>query len=184
MRGPMADWKISSRTADCSACGRTFDEGERHVSSLAIRGEELLRADACEVCFQPQVGGGELFYWFTRTRRGAKRGLEFDLPTLEQLFLHLEGRAEQRVRELRYVLCLILMRKRRLKLQRVERGADGEAMIVRRPRREEGWKVFVFDFSAERLAGLQTELSTVFEGGDPSVHPAGAAEAMPTSDPC
>lgn len=169
MVAPMADWKLSSRTSDCSSCGRTFAEGERHVSTLSIAGEDLARRDACEPCFRPEPGREDLFFWFTRTRQGHKRALAFDLPTLEQLFLRLEGREERRIRELRYVLCLILMRKRRLKLQRVERGEEGEAMIVRRPRRDEGWRVFVFDFGVERLESLRQELLDVFEGADPAV---------------
>jgi hypothetical protein len=72
---------------------------------------------------------------------------------------------------MRYVLCLILMRKRRLKLARVERGAEGEAMLVRRPRREESLRVFVFDFSPERLEELRHELLQVFEGADPALLP-------------
>jgi hypothetical protein len=169
----MAEWKITTRTPECSACGRTFPEGERHVSALSLQGEELQRIDACEACFRPEPGREDLFFWFTRTRAG-RRGLEFDLPTLEQLFLRLEGRSEKRIREVRYVLCLILMRKRRLKLQRVERGPEGEAMLVRRPRRDEAWRVFVFDFGPERLEELRHELLQVFEGADPTLEPEAA----------
>jgi hypothetical protein len=172
----MAEWKITTRTPECSACKRTFPEGERHVSALSLQGEELSRIDSCEACFRPEAGREDLFYWFTRTRLGRRRGLEFDLPTLEQLFLRLEGRSEKRIREVRYVLCLILMRKRRLKLQRVERGPEGEAMVVRRPRRDEGWRVFVFDFGPERLEELHQELLAVFEGADPTLQPETAVE--------
>ncbi len=63
------------------------------------------------------------------------------------------------------------MRKRRLKLQRVERGPEGEALVVRRPRREEGWRVYVFDFGPERLEELRGELLRVFEGADPTLQP-------------
>jgi len=174
----MADWKITSRTPECSACGRTFPEGERHVSSLSLQGEELQRTDACEGCFRPEAGREELFFWFTRTRPGSRRALEFDLPTLEQLFLRLEGRTEKRIREMRYVLCLILMRKRRLKLQRVERGPEGESMLLRRPRRDEDWRVFVFEFSPERLEELRSELLRVFEGADPTLEPETASSGV------
>jgi hypothetical protein len=61
------------------------------------------------------------------------------------------------------------MRKRRLKLERVSRGEDGEALVVRQPRRQETWKVYVFDFSPERLASLQGELLQVFDGADASL---------------
>ncbi|MBK7643628.1 MAG: hypothetical protein IPJ19_11385 [Planctomycetes bacterium] len=167
----MADWKIKTRTPECSTCSRAFPEGERHVSALSLQGEELQRFDCCEACFRPEAGREDLFFWYARSRPGKTRALEFDLPTLEQLFLGLEGRAERRIREMRYVLCLILMRKRRLKLQRVERGSEGEAMLVRRPRREESLRVFVFDFSPERLEELRHELLQVFEGADPALVP-------------
>jgi hypothetical protein len=136
---------------------------------LSIRGEELSRSDSCSACFQPSPERENLFFWFTRMSSKEKRGLEFDLPTLEQLFLRLEGRTQTRIRQLRFVLCLILMRKRRLKLERVSRGEDGEALVVRQPRRQETWKVYVFDFSPERLASLQGELLQVFDGADASL---------------
>ena len=179
MGAQMAEWNIATRMPECGTCGRTFPEGERHVSALSLQGEDLRRLDSCENCFRPDPAREDLFYWFTRTRAGRRRGLEFDLPTLEQLFLRLEGRSEKRIRELRYVLCLILMRKRRLKLQRVERGEEGEALILRRPRRDETWRVFVFDFSAERLEGLHQELLQVFEGADPALQPEPALENAP-----
>lgn len=173
----MAEWKITRRAPRCATCEREFREGERHVSLLSIRGEELSRSDSCTACFQPSPDREDLFFWFTRMSATKKRGLEFDLPTLEQLFLRLEGRTEERIRQLRFVLCLILMRKRRLKLERVSRGEDGEALIVRQPRRQETWKVYVFDFSPERLASLQGELLQVFEGADAGLSESGAGES-------
>lgn len=170
----MAEWKITRRAPACATCQREFAEGERHVSLLSIQGEMLSRSESCGPCFQPTQGREDLFYWFTRRSASKKRGLEFDLPTLEQLFLRLEGRDEIRIRELRFVLCLILMRKRRLKLERVSRGEDGEALMVRQPRRQELYRVYVFDFSPERLQGLQQELLQVFEGADTSLVEASA----------
>src|SRR6185369_16451260 len=108
----------------------------------------------------------DLFYWFTRHNVDRRR-LHLDLATLEQLFLRLEGRAEQKVRELRYVLCLLLMRKRRLKLVRIERGSNGESLLVKRPRRTETSEVFVFDFAPERVDELRRELVGIFEGSEP-----------------
>jgi hypothetical protein len=169
----MSEWKFRRRQGVCSACETRFADGDRHVSSLAIVGEgrddaELLRADHCVACFARIGNADQLFYWHTRHHVG-KRGLQLDLATLEQLFLQLEGRAEPRVRELRYVLCLLLMRKRRLKLERVVRGneSEGEAMLVRRPRRQESLRVFVFDFVPERLEALKCDLLALLEGAEP-----------------
>jgi hypothetical protein len=166
----MSEWKFRRRQGECGSCQKRFGDGERHVSSLAIVGEDLQRADHCLACFTGIGEADQFFWWHTRHHAG-KRGLQLDLGTLEQLFLQLEGRAEPRVRELRYVLCLLLMRKRRVKLDRVVRGGDGEAMIVHRPRRKEALRVYVFDFQPERLEALKSDLLGLLEGAEP---PAGA----------
>jgi len=176
----MSEWKFGRRQGVCAACETRFADGVRHVSSLAIVGEDLRRADHCLACFARMGGADQLFWWHTRHHAG-KRGLQLDLGTLEQLFLQLEGRAEPRVRELRYVLCLLLMRKRRVKLDRVVRGGEGEAMLVHRPRRKESLRVFVFDFVPERLEALKSDLLRLLEGAEPP--PPGAEEGPPAGQP-
>jgi hypothetical protein len=170
----MADWKFARRRDRCGACAAAFDEGSRHVSLLSLRGEDLGREDLCLACWGSRAAGDEIFFWFTR-QRSERRGLSLDLAALEQLFLRLEGREEERMLEVRYVLCLLLMRKRRLKLLRVAREPR-EALVVRRPRREEEIAVVVFDFAPERLEDLQRELLSLFEGAEPEP-PEGAGSA-------
>jgi hypothetical protein len=176
----MSEWKFRRRQGVCSACEAQFADGDRHVSSLVIVGEEVRREDHCPGCFAARAGTLDLFFWHTRHRVG-KRALQLDLATLEQLFVQLEGRVEPRVRELRYVLCLLLLRKRRLKLDRVLRGSEteGEAMLMHRPRRKESFRVFVFDFQPERLEALKSDLLRLLEGAEP---PVGASDA-PVSEP-
>ena len=59
------------------------------------------------------------------------------------------------------------MRKRRLKTARILRDAQGESFIVRRPRRDEELRVFVYDFTPERVAELRDKLRRIFEGAEP-----------------
>jgi hypothetical protein len=167
----IAEWKFRRRDGGCSACHAEFPEAARHASVLAVIGDEVQREDLCPSCFDARATSGlapgtELFFWFTR-RAAGKRGLVLDLVMLEQLFLQLEGRAEVPVRELRYLVALLLMRKRRLKLVRLSRadgGPEGAAMIVRRPRRKEDFVVHVFDFGVERLNELRTTLVDLLGG--------------------
>jgi hypothetical protein len=180
----MAEWKFRRRQDGCDLCARAFDEGQRYVSALRVEDEAIAREDVCVPCWRGRdearraAAAGdeqaELFFWFTRHRAEKRRTLQLDLASLEALFLRLEGRTETAARELRFVLCLLLMRKRRLKLERVVRGDDGEAMLVRRPRRKDLSKVWVFDFTPERLSELKGELQEVFEGADEE--PAGGDE--------
>jgi hypothetical protein len=160
------EWRFQGRRSECGACKAEYAAGERHVSVLSIAGEELLREDLCVSCFEKRDPAASLFYWFTRHHVDRRR-LHLDLATLEQLFLRLESRGEQKLRELRYVLCLLLMRKRRLKLVRIERDADGERLLVKRPRRADTCSVFVYDFAPERVDELRQELVAIFDGSEP-----------------
>jgi hypothetical protein len=176
----MSDWKIARRGGACSSCERVFDEDEPHVSKLFLREGEPLREDQCQECFAKDTEGEEIWWWRTRHRSGKKRGLQLDLEAIEALFLSLEGKTDPKVGELRYVLCLILMRKRRLKIDRIVRDAEGEAMIVRRPRRKEGLRVAVHEFSPERMDELRARLVRLFDGGEGDVEgPTGEPEATP-----
>ena len=184
----MADWKIARKGGACHACERSFEEGEAHLSLLFLRADEPLREDLCQSCFEARseereavsVGPSDaapqpeedldLWWWRTRYRGEKRRGLALNVEAIEGLFLALEQRAAQAegttLSELRYILCLILMRKRRLKIVRILRDRGGEAMTVRRPRRKESLRVAVHDFTPERTEELRTKLVRLFDGDE------------------
>ncbi|MCP3916303.1 MAG: hypothetical protein GY711_12170 [bacterium] len=170
-------WKIERRAGTCRACERAFEDGERHASFLEVGEEGLVRGDQCAACWVERTADADegesegngpttLFWWFTHHLESGKKAVQLDLESLEQLFVQLEGRKEEPVRELRYVLCLLLMRKRRVKIERVVRSAEGESFQVKRPRREERFQVFVYDFTPERMAELRDELQAIFDGAE------------------
>ncbi|MFN0007375.1 MAG: hypothetical protein ACKVXR_05655 [Planctomycetota bacterium] len=166
----MAEWKFARRRDRCNTCGSPFEEGTRHVSALSLASEELSREDLCLACWEKSARAGEIFFWYTRMC-AERRGLRLDLPMLEALFHRLEGRTEEGMIELRYVLCLLLMRKKRLKLVRITRD-PAETMSVRRPRRDELLPVLVRDLTAERIEELRGELAEIFDGAEAA--PAGS----------
>ncbi len=187
----MADWKIERRGGGCADCERGFEDGERHISALRVLEGELTRSDVCAACWPAARGSGDgdtapeslLFWWRTRHYTDKKRTVQLDLTALEELFVELEGREEENLRELRYVLCLLLMRKRRVKVERIERGPKGESFIVKRPRRDARFQVFVFDFTPERMAELRTQLQAIFDGAESvtpeGLDPAGSEDELP-----
>ena len=167
----MASWKFERRHGACGTCEKSFEDGERHASTLCVRDEALLREDLCQSCWVKRQEGDQadvpedLFWWFTRHSVDKKSGaVALDLESLEKLFLQLEGREEVPVRELRYVLCLLLMRKRRVKVEKILREGDSESFIVKRPRRDQRYQVYVFDFTEERMAEMREQLRAIFDG--------------------
>ena len=171
----MSEWRIQRRQARCRACERDFAEGERHASGLAVRGEELEREDLCEPCWARREHE-TLLHWFTRHHQD-KRKLQLDLGTLEAIFLRLEGHGAA-LDALEPDAALAQQEQREHVAQLADpRGADGEALIVRRPRRDERLRVFVFDFAADRMAELRGELLALFEGAEIPADPTPAEAA-------
>jgi len=180
------DWRIHRREGQCSICQRPFQEGDVLFSLLQVRSDRLLREDACTECFQrPKEGEADVLFWRTRHTLDRKQRFAVDFEAIEELFLALEGHLEGRPAELRYLLSLLLLRKKRLKLVGVRRHASGETLCLRRPRRQEEFEVPVFELDSERAQALKAELARVFEGagieslgrGDQGPQPSGTEVA-------
>jgi hypothetical protein len=164
----MADWKIRRRHGECTVCESQFVEEQRHASLLRLNdSQDLVRQDLCDACWGETPEEQVLFWWFTRHWASRKKTVQLDLGSLERLFMELDGREEDKLRELRYLLCLLLMRKRKLKLQKVKRSAAGEQLILRRPRRTEELSVWVYDFTPDRMEELRSRLQEVLDGAGP-----------------
>lgn len=179
----MSEWKFGRRLGGCAACERAFADGEAHQSLLELTGDDVGRTDLCTGCFdgraKAEPGFAErVVWWRTRHRVAEKRGLALDLETLQGLFQALAGRAERGWRELRYLLGLILVRKRRLKVTGVKRVDGVEHLVVARPRHEEQELLEVFDFAPARREELRGLLQAIFEGADlQELDPEGAGAA-------
>ncbi len=174
----MGDWKFGGRQGLCTECERAFADGEPLHSLLALNEGAFSRSDLCAGCFGEREPSEDVVYWRTKYTVVEKKGVQLDLESIHALFGALEEREERGWRELRYLLCLILMRKRRLKVLGV-RNVDGdEVFVVRRPRTEDEKLVHVFDFSAERRGELRETLQAIFDGADlDELDPEGAPPA-------
>jgi len=180
----MAEWKIRRRHGECSRCEANFEESARFASLLRLdEDEDLLREDLCVSCWQGSDQDTFLFWWFTRYHESRKQTVQLDLASLETLFMQLEGREEEKLRELRYLLCLLLMRKRKVKLIKVQRGKDGERLILRRPRRTEELTVWVYDFTPDRIEELRARLQEVLDGAGPTEEGQSAPDETPAAEP-
>ena len=180
----MAGWSFRRRKGLCTACERAFTDREPHFSMLWIEGEELVRSELCASCWHVGHASREqaLFWWRTRHEETRRKGLALNLEAIEALFHGLARREERQLNELRYLLGLILLRKRRLKLVRVARTEQGDAMVVRKPRHSDEQLVAVFDFDANRMGELRAELARLFDEGEgPNLQLDAQLDAPPAS---
>ncbi|MGH7151797.1 MAG: hypothetical protein ACREIU_13920, partial [Planctomycetota bacterium] len=115
-------WKIARRARACASCGRGFAEGEAHFSLLRLEGV-IARLDRCVACFQGAPASPEEFYWKTKFARDPRRRLAIDVEALREAFSRMPAASPDP--GLRYLIALLLTRKRVFKLHETRRG-EGE----------------------------------------------------------
>ena len=167
----MAKWSIEKRVALCGKCEGEFADGDAIYSLLMATEDGLHRDDVCVQCRSDEACAGALFWWRAKFHEKKARGLQLDLEAIEALFIALGKTDKLRLKELRYLMCLILLRKRRVKVTKVARsheGVEGEFFLVKRPRRDEQIAVEVFDFDGAKIESLRDDLKSIFEGADPN----------------
>ena len=115
----------------CSVCGREFAPEEHYLSALFEEGERFTRRDYCTGCWQGPPEGS-FSYWRGRRPPPQERPQRFvEDEDLVGLFVRLEGEQQPRRVAFRYLLGLLLVRKRLLRL--VRSGGRGEPMVLAEP---------------------------------------------------
>ncbi len=153
----MEEWKIASGRKECTVCGHRFDEGENLYSVLYEDEEGFKRSDYCLGCWGGR-GEGAFSHWRTQV---PLRNEPAPLPpgeVLLDLFRKFGERREPRREQFRYVIALLLLRKKVLKLVRTERGAEGEILALEHGRGGEAYRVPVPRLSPVEVEALSGEL--------------------------
>ena len=122
----MADWDINKPLGQCCGTGRQIECGQEYFGALVETDEGLQRRDFCSEYWDREKP--EVFcYWKTRLPNPEqKRQVFVDDEMLMAFFERLAEETDQEKINFRFVLALILMRKRRLKYEatRIEDGHE------------------------------------------------------------
>lgn len=184
-------WNFRKRDATCSDCSRSFQEGEEVYSLLRLAEEELQRVDACRACFDQRDASQDVVFW--RTTHSEKKGammVDFDLLLAAMEGLASDAREDRK--DLCYLLALLLVRHRKLRLERVEMRGAKEFLILRKVRSQNRFPVESRELESGRrqkltavLADLldptqEGDLGGAFDQGLEPQEPAG--EAQETGD--
>ena len=111
----MSEWDINKPLGQCFGTGVKIEPGEEYFGALVKTEEGLQRRDFCADYWQREKP--EVFcYWKTKLPQpGQKKQLFVDDQMLMAFFERLEKETEPEKLNFRFVLALILMRKRILK---------------------------------------------------------------------
>ncbi len=163
----MADvWHIARSTRACAASGAEIPPEVPYYSALTDDDDGFTRRDFSAEAWPDVDKAGFFSYWKNKgySPRTDKRP-PVDYDRLLDFFDALEGSDAPEKRLLRYVLALILVRRRRLRLDDMSRTDDGCDRLVAHDRRNGGKTLEILCPEASRgdLEKAQEKLNELFE---------------------
>ena len=130
------DYDISKTAGVCRSCGKELPCGEEFMAALKQAGDEFQREDYCLACWGAagaQAPPEALATWKTKVPQPeGKKKLFVDDELLINFFEALEGTDEPSKISFRFVLALVLMRKKLLAYERSETAPDGRDLWTMR----------------------------------------------------
>jgi hypothetical protein len=161
------DYDIAKTGGRCAACERELAPGEAFLATVREGGEGLVRYDYCPACAdklppdEPEV----LAVWRSKVPQPQqKRRLLVDDDVLVSFFERLAGAEEEAKVNFRFVLALILMRKKLLIYDRLRRESDGrEVWLMHFRGQEQPHEVLDPKLDDERIAEVSGQLGQVME---------------------
>jgi len=145
------EWNIAKSQRRC-LCGREFEENETYFAALYEEGADFVRRDYCLECWPG-----------ARERGGFFSKLFADDQVLLDFFLRLENAQEEQHRHFFYILALILMRKKVLKFEDIERQEGRESLILRYPPEDRTFRVEDPRLGEDQIEALKDQLSEILD---------------------
>jgi hypothetical protein len=169
------EYDITKATGRCSACGKEMMPGDELVATVRPAPEEadeqFVRRDFCPACWdaadEDAKGGPEVFgTWRSRVPAPKDRKRTFvDDELLTSFFERLEGSDEPARVRFRFVLALILMRKRLLVYDRSEPAGEGrELWTMHLKGSDRPCEVIDPHLDEEQIAEVSQQLGEILEG--------------------
>jgi hypothetical protein len=153
----MFDFDIARFTRRCHASGRELAAGETFYSVLVSEGAEVVRQDyAADAWTGPPEK--TIGWWKSQVPQlNARKANLAPSEVMLQYFQELEGRPDKE--DERYVLSLLMVRRRVLRQERTEQDAEGrEIAVLYCSRNETEYRTPIVVPTPERAAAIQEEL--------------------------
>ena len=175
----MTEWDIQSRSDTCTNCGRPFADKEAYQTLLSIEPAGYTRRDLCGRCFAGVSRDGVISYWRGEYKVPPPPAPEaIQKETAETLLRKLVESTDPSHAATRYILAVMLERKRILKHRDTVRGENGDELLVyEHARTGESFTLPDPHLRLDQLEQVQQEVATL-------LHPAAEnAKAGPVDGP-
>jgi hypothetical protein len=168
----LLDFEVQRSTRRCAATDRPLEPGEECYSVLEVQGPDVIRKDFCREAWTgpPERAFG---WWKTRVPEVVAKKIKLaPNDVLLELFDQLADQPLQQ--DMRYVLTLLLVRRRVFRLEpapdssnaNAERSVNGFGeMFVYCPKRDASYQVVAIVPGSERIDEIQRQLSELLIAG-------------------
>jgi hypothetical protein len=159
----MADWEINRPLGQCCGSGRKIESGEEYYGALVETEQGLQRRDFSHEYWErekPPV------YCFWRTKLAApneKKQLFVSDDMLMAFFERLANEADPEKVNFRFVLALVLMRKRRLKYDATKMDGGREIWCLRIPGDKDLVEVVNPHLAEEQVEALTSQIGQILQ---------------------
>jgi len=160
----MEQWQVQRTTGVCAGSGRPLNPGEEYYAALIDKNNAFERVDYSAEFWQTQ---SPPVYSFWKTRvplPNQKKKLFVDDDVLRNFFERLESETDSLKVNFRFVLALILMRKRILKYEDTRRENNREIWKMRFVREEKIHDVVNPHLDEEQIQKVSQEISAILQG--------------------
>lgn len=159
----MADWEIKKPLGQCCGTGRPFEIGEEFFAALVETPQGLERRDFSAAFWNEQKPAVYCFWKSRMPSPEQKKRLFIDDEMLMAFFERLAEETEPEKIHFRFVLTLILMRKRRLKYDGCAFENGREVWSVRIAGQDRLEKVINPQLTEEQIEGLTDQMSQILQ---------------------
>jgi hypothetical protein len=179
----MKEYNIAPRTGVCNTTQRALEEGEEFYAVLFDVPEGFERRDYCLAAWE---GPPEGFFCYFKSRvpqKEEKKRRFVDTEIMVNLFQRLAESDDEVKQHFRFVLALILMRKRVLKYLRTIQENDGEFWEMRVSGEDELFLVRNPKLTDEQIEKVSRELGAILHGDTSMFDDLDAGDAESRTEP-
>jgi hypothetical protein len=161
-RAASAGYSVAKSHGICHGCQQTIAVGDKFTTALKDSPAALERLDYCPACWEKADHTDLLGYWQTMMPLStAKKPLFVNDDVLCELFERLSDVSEPAKLNFRFVLGLILMRKRRLVYESTRLDETREIWIMRFRGKEEKLELLNPKLSEEQVGEVSGQLGEI-----------------------
>lgn len=129
---------------------------------LRMEEDELQRGDLCSTCFDRREEAADLIWWRT-AHQEKKGGMRMDFELVLALFEKLGEKPSDGTLDLRFLLALLLVRHRKLRLVGVRTRGKREFLQLRKPRTKKEYEAEVRELEQARRERLTAALAELMD---------------------